>query len=474
MSTSTLVAQPEPLGRTWLPVVALAGLSLLVGVAIGQPDRGPLLELAAVLGGGLVLWAFVRPRGALWLLLTATITLPFFPVTSTRGANLVDVLLLPTLFGAWYWSSRSESAHPGGVEASRIHRGFVRAGMAYYGLALLSLFLQGARGDVAQALDSLLALIRSLQGVCYFYLVTRLVRSTRDLYHARNAMLVGLIVSLVVNVVGMTGFGVTRAGAAWNLLVQGWFLSGPNEAGFGVVFVWALILALPMKRWLRIPLLVSSVALLIATQSRSGILAWLTFVVLFGMRGGRRKVLLAPLALLLLFPLLPEDWTRRIIRTIFLERGTFEAYSSLIRLYAWKTALAMIVAHPLSGVGYLGFRFYSDAYNSLSLPLGTTENFLLETVAGQGLVGLLPVAWLGWLFHRLGGTALRNCPHGSAGYGFGSVTPPLLAATVVANMTGDILAGMMGVAQMSVFAGLLLQALRVGSDSGGTPQDRRA
>jgi O-antigen ligase len=200
-----------------------------------------------------------------------------------------------------------------------------------------------------------------------------------------------------------------RAGAAWNILVGDYFISGPNEAGFGVVFLWAIVLALPFRRGPMLVLLLLSLVFLAATSSRSALLAWVTFVIVWGIRGRSRWMLLAPLALVALFPLLPEAWTAKIVKSLVMQRGSFESYSTLVRFYAWQTALNIFLHHPWLGVGYDSFRFFSREFNALTLNLGAAENFILETAAGMGIGGVLIVVWIAGALRGLGKAVQGEC-----------------------------------------------------------------
>jgi O-antigen ligase len=437
------------------------GLALLVGVGIGNQDRGLLLILGALLGASIVVVSCVRPQFAFWVLIATTITQPFIAVSETRGMNPVDALLFPTLVGAWIARPRPAGFESLSGDVVRARRNLVNAVLAYLALAVLSLVVLAGRGYPGYAGSSFLVLFRCVQGLLFFKLVERMVRTREDLNHVRTAIVVGFVAAMVVNAIGLATLGVMRAGAAWNILVGDYFISGPNEAGFGVVFLWAIVLAFPFRRGPMVLLLLLSLVFLAATSSRSALLAWVTFVIVWGIRGRRGWMLLAPLGLIALFPLLPEAWTGKIVKSLVMQRGSFESYSTLVRFYAWQTALNMFLHFPWLGVGYDSFRFFSREFNALTLNLGAAENFVFETAAGLGIGGVAIVVWMARALRRLGKSVQGAMPEGTRAYALAKLSGPFLVAVAVANMTGDNLIGMMGVAQLAVFSALLVTAARI-------------
>ena len=445
------------------PGIALAtlgvGLSLLIGFSVGNQTPILLIALGGITLLGVVVAATFRPRASLYILLTATVTLPVVPITESRGANVVDILLLPALIGAWLFvpGPRDSDLHP---EVLKAKRRLERATPLFVLTAIVSLIAVAFRGYPAWAGDSLLLLLRFVQGLLFYVLAVRLLRP-EDLPKVRNALVIGFLVNVLVNVYGIAFLQVPRAGVSWNLLNPEWFISSPNEGGFTVSYLWAVLLAVPYRnRWATAALFVISMLFLVATASRSGILAWVTFVVLWGIVRRKSYILLLPLGLLAAFPLLPEAMSQRITRTLTFQSGTFEVYSSLIRVYAWKTALVVVQHNPILGVGYLCFRFFSSRYNELTLNLGTVENTLLETAAGTGIVGLSAALWLLLSIWRLSRAVGRWAAEGSPGRSLAVIAGPLFAAEFVSNLTGDTLTGMFSAAQLAVFCAMLVAGSR--------------
>lgn len=448
-----------------------AAFAILVGLAIGAHDQMLQILVAAIVGAAGLFAGCLRPRLFFWMLLGTSITLPFLPITETRAANPVDLLLLPTLIGAWL--TRPASMRDARVDAgvAREGRSLKRATFAYYGVSLLSLLVLALRGFPQHAGDSLLIVIRGVQGILFFPLVLLMVRDARDLRHVRTAIVVAFLLSTAVNSFGIAALGVVRAGAGWSVAVGDYFISSPNEAGFGVVFLWAIVLAFPFRRGPMIALLILSLVFLAATTSRSGVLAWFTFVVVWAIARRKGWLLLIPLAVLASFPFLPEAWTGKFVRTLLLQRGSFEIYSSMIRIYAWHTAVRMFLHFPILGVGFLGFRFFSYQFNDLTLNLGTAENFLLETAAGMGILGVAAVVWVGAALTGLVRAVRAASAPGSPAARLAELSGPFLVSVVVANATGDNLIGIMGLTQLAVFAALLIAASRVDAGGGTDPAE---
>jgi hypothetical protein len=441
-------------------VLAAVSAALLVGVAVGNQDPGLLLVLGGLVALGILVAATFRPMMSFHILLTTLVTLPVFPVTESRGLNPADVVLLPALVGGWLLvGAIGREALPAAVRAARVRLG--RATLLYLSAAALSLVALALRGHPGWAGDSSLMLFRFIQGILYFPLAERLLRTPRDIEQARNAIVAGFLVSGVVNAIGIAFLSVPRAGFTWNVAIGEYFISSPNELGFAVTFFWAILLALPYRnRYVMFALFVFSLAVLVATGSRSGLVSWLTFVAIWAAVNRKGWILVAPLLLVAIFPFLPESVFGRITRTLSAQRGSFEIYSTLVRVYAWKTAVVAFQHNPIFGVGYLCFRFVSHQYNALTLNLGTAENIILETAVGTGIIGLAAATWLAAAVVRLANAVRRVMPPGSQAHSLGRIAIPLFPAYFVANMTADNLVGMVSVAQVGVFCALLVAASR--------------
>jgi hypothetical protein len=466
---------PHGAARGGLALVLAGGL---FAVALGlstSPDAAIGLYLAAGLCVlGLVYVAIAAPAVPLLILFAQAIAFPALPVTETRGANPEDVLLPLMLVVTWMFTRDRAAEGPRADDVERRRRSLLRWVGAYYALAVLSLVLLADHGPLENAVNSFLQLLRSFQGALFFYLVSRHVQGRRDMYRVRNAVVACVFIVLGLNLLAMALGGGQRAGSAIVLgapsasAVLGGssgrlplVMTSPNELGAACVLAWAILIGVRPHRGLFVLGLAASFVLLLMSQSRSGLLSWITLVLLLGLRRGRRKLLLLPLVAVALLPVLPEVLRNRILRTIVLERGSFEAFSSLVRVYSWEISWKVFLAHPVTGVGYLGFRYVSDLYNSLGVMLPTSEQFFLETASGLGFMGPILVLGIGVALARLGRLTRRLGEPGSLARDLGAVTPPFLASVVVGNLTGDNLVGLLGVSQVALFAGLLAQAARI-------------
>jgi O-antigen ligase len=258
----------------------------------------------------------------------------------------------------------------------------------------------------------------------------------------------------------MTTQDVARAGMTWILNYSEWPITSPNEAALGLLLVWAVLLAQPKRergvfQWLYLAVAPIILAL---TQSRSGLIAWSIFVLL-GTRWWRWQTLLGILAivgLVLLFA--PEAYWGRLSRTLAPKGGSFEAFSSIIRVYGWQAALRIIADNPIFGVGYLGFRFVSARYNDLGIVINTAENYYLEVAAGMGLIGLSVLGVALVALWRIGAAVRAATVPGSHGHELARRHGPMVLALLTANLTGDQFVGLTGLAQLSLWIVLVVRA----------------
>jgi O-antigen ligase len=221
--------------------------------------------------------------------------------------------------------------------------------------------------------------------------------------------------------------------------------------------------------WKNLALGALMLLLLGLTQSRSGILAWATFG-LFTLRWVRPSRLFAgALAIAALLPMMPQSFWIRMVRTVAVERGTFEAYSFFLRVYGWRAAWRVFLDHPLTGIGYQGFRFVSHSYNELRLVLITVENYFYETLVGMGVLGLALLVVVIVRLFQLGREVGRAAPPGTLGHHMARFHAPLVLGLLIANMTGDNFMGLVGLAQLAVWTAVLVR-----SGHSAVTQDARA
>jgi O-antigen ligase len=376
--------------------------------------------------------------------------------------NAFDVLG-PPLLALWVLARGRETqvAGPAAPVALRdAERRLVRAVLAYFAIGALSLSLIAMRSGMANAAESAITLVRGFQGVLAFGLARWLVRSESGAHATIRALLVGGAIFAVINVLALASTSVVRAGLTWFANEPLWSVGGANEAGAAMLLLWALVLVRQAWRprgrnWIMLSVIL---ALLVLTQSRSGLLAWLTFTMVTLRRSQWRPVIIGLVLLAGAIPLVPAWYWERIARTLVLERGSFEAFSSLVRVYGWEAAWKVFLDHPLFGVGYVGFRFMSADYNSLGVVLVTAESIFLETATGMGIIGLTALIIAIVRLYQLGFAIRRVAAPGSLAGAMARYHAPFVTASLAANLTGDNWVGLVGLAQIALWCGLLVSA----------------
>jgi O-antigen ligase len=461
----------SPRAARFLAVALAAAVAVASGFAVTGESLQALALVTIAVAGAVFVLAMTHRRALLAILLVNIIFLPIIPAFGGRGMSMLDVLMPVVLASTWIFGPRERIAHGGDPVVESRHRDLVRAGILYYVIALFSIALLAAR-SVPQALDTLAALSRSIQAAAFFYLIHRNVRSADGVRFVRNALLAGVLVAAAVNLPAVAFLGLVRAGAgivvnnpnaslaavSWDVGGMPIVITSPNELGSACVLVWALLLALPMRTRLRVFGFGLSLALLLATQSRSGLVSWAALLFVYGLRRGRRILLTLPFVGVGALTLLPDELKGRLVRTVLVEQGSWEAYSAIIRLFGWQTGLQVFLAHPLFGVGYMGFRFVAHEYNVLGLHMGTVENFFLETAVGMGVLGIVALGLIAITSWRLGTAARKHSEPGSLAHRLGDLTPAFLVSVALGNMTADNLIGLQNGAQFAIFLALLSRA----------------
>jgi hypothetical protein len=91
------------------------------------------------------------------------------------------------------------------------------------------------------------------------------------------------------------------------------------------------------------------------------------------------------------------------------------------RLFLWRAAARMVVAHPVLGVGPDNFRLRYGEYAGLPYadPRLHSNNMYIEMLAGGGLTGGLAFLWLMWRAADRLVAAIRLGSHPQAGYAAG-------------------------------------------------------
>ena len=476
------VAAPLPRFPTTgsLLLAAAAGaFAIAVGVGAGDPGSGMLVPVAVVLGLGVVGGVSVRPFAGLLVLAFSVFFLMIVPVSGTgRSANLSDVVMVPLVVASLFGAVRGEARARDALETGPAHEAvrfassrFARSVLVYFGLAALSLLPMAIRLGAGPAFASGLSLSRAVQGALLFPLGLLWLRDGKRIDATLRTVVAAGCLFVLVNGIFVLGYGVKRAGLTWSVsdLVEP--IGGPNEGAAGLVVLWALLRARQGVRSSRLHLLLMGAILVLLplTQSRSGLLAFATFLLLSVRHLRWRWVLGGVLLLLAALPLVPAQYWDRLVRSLTFHRGSFEVFSFLIRVYGYQTAWRVFLDNPVIGVGYLGFRFVSTRYNEFRLVIGQVENYLLETLVGLGVVGL---AFLGVAFARLFalGRAVRQvAPPGTFAHEMGRLHTPLMVALLVANLTGDNFVGLVAVGQVALWCVLLVRAGHLAISDAETP-----
>ena len=474
------LARPVPVGSLLLAAAAGA-FAIAVGLAAGDPASGMLLPVGAALGLVIVGVVVARPFWGFLALVFSSFILMVVPVTAThRGVNVFDLVLIPAVVASMLGGARREAAAgdallagPGHEAVRTATRRFANGAMLYFGLAALSLVPMAIRLGSDASFTSGLSLLRALQGALVFPLALWWLRDERRIGATLNAAFAGAVVFALVNCACAIAYGVPRAGIVWWVTEVSEAIGSPNEAAAALLVLWALVQArwaVRPSRWLAL-LMGLVLVMLPLTQSRSGMLAFATFLLLTVRHVRWRWVLGALLVLALALPLAPASFWVRMARSLSFQQGTPEVFSFLLRLYGYRTAWHVFLDHPVFGVGYLGLRFVSASYNQFHVTLGA-ENFLFEILVDLGIVGL---AVLGVAFARLyalGRVVREATAPKTLGHELARFHGPLLAGLFVANLTGATLIGMIGVGQMALWCALLIRAGHIAQERAlpaGTP-----
>jgi O-antigen ligase len=269
---------------------------------------------------------------------------------------------------------------------------------------------------------------------------------------------------------------IERAGQTWIINQPDKPIDDPNAAPSAMLLLIVLLLVRQtMRHRLRNVFLIGVAgAMLVMTASRSGLLACLTFTMLVLPRARLRWVLLTALAVIAALPLIPEHYWTRLAKTLTLQRGTFEAYTSIIRFHAWKVALAMFRDHPWFGVGYVGISTLSAQYGELRMHFGTAENFYLETAAGMGIPGLIAFVFVLVRLFQMGRVVHRCAPSGTLARAMAQFHAPMIVALLVICITGNQFGGVAPTGQLALWLAMMVRASHLAIEAARPPTGRPA
>jgi hypothetical protein len=466
VSTAFAVGPGRPTGGhlPWAAIPIIAG-ALLVGLALGDPAPLWWIPLGAAMVVGVLAMSMRWPYPSLLLLIGSSVLLVVVRVVGLRSANLIDVLLPPVLLvsvlgGARRAAHAESEAGPAHDRLHRAERGLFRWVLVFYGIAALSLVRLAQLAGVGPALESSLTLIRAFQGLSFYGLCIWWLRDPVRIERAWRAIFIAGSALVILNIVGVAAWGVKRAGMTFFLNNWDAPFADPNEAGTASLIVGTVLIIRHATRPQARNLVLGGLMVLMLglTQSRSAILAWATFG-LFTLRWIRpAKILAGAFGIAMILPLLPASFWIRMTRSLEVERGTFETYSILFRLYTWKSAWSVVQDHWLIGVGYLGFHHVSRAYNQFGVVLGSLENYYYEVLVSMGVIGLAVLGVVLVKLYRLGREVGRVAPAGSLAHHMARYHAPLITALLVANLTGDNFMGLVGLAQLSIWTAVLVRS----------------
>lgn len=115
------------------------------------------------------------------------------------------------------------------------------------------------------------------------------------------------------------------------------------------------------------------------TESRAGFLGFMLCVgvLCVSMKHKIRNLIILSVCLIILFPMLPDNYKNRISSIGKAKEGTEEIdHSAGSRIVMWRSALNIIIDHPLLGVGNLNFA--EEAYNRRNFFLGKISQSLFD------------------------------------------------------------------------------------------------
>ena len=165
----------------------------------------------------------------------------------------------------------------------------------------------------------------------------------------------------------------------------GGYIINPNELGMlavlGAVMAYSELRTVPFKMT-QIWVLVTSVAVLLLTQSRSSLGSFLIVSGIYVLMSGNRKLIFGSIvSAVFALPIL--------VRTIILKQGDVEEVMSMTgRLPFWQDLITYgFTKEPLLGYGFMRIS-YSDKFDSIhSYAAGMTHNTFIQVLLNLGLVG---------------------------------------------------------------------------------------
>lgn len=200
----------------------------------------------------------------------------------------------------------------------------------------------------------------------------------------------------------------------------GGMIAGNNELAVALVLLmpWMYyLLRTASRRWIRISLLASMVAVtfaILGTQSRGALLGLLAMVCVFSLKAGRfvRTAATTMVVVVAAITFMPDSWTERM--------DTLQTYqddgSAMTRIYTWQTLWNAAVDRPLVGTGFgadnpLVFALYAPrgSEESLQERVFVAHSIYLQALGEHGFPGLLLYLGIGlWTWFAAGRLATKT------------------------------------------------------------------
>lgn len=413
----------------------------LFGAILAGYILSPRVELALLAWWLLLVLAYWRLE---WALLYATLTIPFsfyYRALGSHGFSLVETLTVISVVG---WILRQLTGYHTlrelplrrwlwGQEAlwRRARQALDWRGLdgAWILMVLLSMASLLVSRYLAVSLRELRIVV--LEPALFYFLVAHAAfglacsraaptprghKSVSATYFADMLVLAGTIVALhgLYQYVATDDVIVTEGVRR----IRGMYGS-PNNMALLLGRILPLALAIAVRgrvRWRRLAYAAAVAVMLpclFLTFSRASWLLGLPAALLFlgAMRGKKALLTALTVALIGMAVLVPLAGTERISSLWDMSGGT-----TLFRLSLWRSAVAMVRDHPLTGVGLDQFLYYYPEYilpEALDEPnLSHPHNLVLDFWLRLGIGGVLVLLWFLAAFFRVGFQLYHRLPEG--------------------------------------------------------------
>jgi hypothetical protein len=460
---------PAPRRFPWaaLGVVCAALASVGLGTVIAYPS--PIGDAIVLVVGSIAVtsWIFHRPYHGFLINSGTVFFLVVYAVTLHNYLNAGDIVMpalgLASYFGVARRQANAEDAllrGPAHEKLARLIHEFRKAGILFGVLVFVSIGWLAINVGAREAFQNVVFSVRTIEGALCFPLAMWWLRTEKRIHQTIGAILVTGALMAAVNIYQVLGMGTFRAGMTWVVNHLDWPMESANEAGFTTVLIWVLILARHQVKptlW-TYPALAVDLLILLLTQSRSSLIGLLIFTVLSVRRIRWQYVAAALILVPLALRFVPEDFFHRMARSLTWEKGTFEVYSMVVRLYGYQSSLMAFLDNWLFGVGYFGLIYVSQNYNDMRITDLGAENIYLEIAAGMGVIGLAAAGWWFWKLLKVGPLVRKLSPPGTLGHVLGGFHIPYVAAIAFTSLTNVSVIGQAGLGQLLLWTAMVMRA----------------